>query len=129
MGFFGDSLMQYVCLSILQFWYQFNLNRKTCKLEIFICVQDNTFLNFGLGQLKSFMFILRYVAISCKPTILKAHPPISGIKAHGTTQSRLEHSFISFWSKVLIQMNSAWKIVSSVGHLNPGPFSHEPSAY
>ena len=121
--------MQYVCLSILQFWYQFNLNRKTCKLEIFICVHNKTFLNFGPGQLKSFMFILRYVAISCKPTILKAHPPISGIKAHGTMQGRLEHSFISFCSKVLIQMNSAGKIVSSVGHLNPRPFSYEPSAY
>ena len=59
----------------------------------FLCVLD-----FGPGQLTSFMFILCYEAGFYKPTVLKIHPPISGITAHATMPGSLEHSIISCWS-------------------------------
>ncbi len=50
-----------------------------------------------------------------KPTILKVHPPISGITTHATLSGRLDHSIISFCFMLLIQMNGAWKMVPTVG--------------
>jgi hypothetical protein len=63
-----------------------------------------------------------------KPSVLKVYPPIRGITAHATMPGRLEHSIISFCSTLLIQMNGAFKMVSSSGGLNPQPLRHEPSA-
>jgi hypothetical protein len=63
---FGDSLLQTI---------------------LFVC------LDFGPGQLTSFMLNLRCEAGFFKPTVLIVHHPISGIKAHVTMPGRLEHSF------------------------------------
>jgi hypothetical protein len=63
-------------------------------------------LDFGPGQLTSFMFILSYEAGFYKPTVHKVPPPISGITAHATMPGRLEHFIVSFCSRLLIQMNS-----------------------
>jgi hypothetical protein len=49
------------------------------------------------------MFILSYEAGFYKSTILKVHPPISGITAHATMPGRLKHSIFSFCSRLLIQ--------------------------
>jgi hypothetical protein len=59
-------------------------------------------LDFGSGQLTTFMFILSYEVGSYKPTILKVHPLISRITAHAKMPGRMEHSIIS-----IIQMNGA----------------------
>ncbi len=48
-----------------------------------------------------------------KPTVFKVQPPISGITAHATMPGRLKYC-ISFCSMLLIKMNGAWKMVSSV---------------
>ncbi len=72
-------------------------------------------LLLDFGQLTSFMFILSYEAEFYKPTVLKVHPPNSRISAHATLPGRLKHIIISFCSRLLIQMNNAWKMVSSVG--------------
>ncbi len=49
-------------------------------------------LDFGLGQLKSFMSIITYYAGFKRPTILKVHPPISGMPG-----SRLKDSITLFF--------------------------------
>ncbi len=54
-----------------------------------------------------------------KPTVLKVHPPISRITAHATIPGRLKHSIISSCFRFFIQMNGAWKMVSSVGVWTP----------
>ena len=81
------------------------------KITQFMKIKTNketTFLlDFGPGQLTSFMFILSYEAGFYKPTILKVHPPISGITAHATMPGRLEQSIISLCFMLLIQMNGA----------------------
>ena len=92
------------------------------KTQLIFC------LDFGPRQLKNFIIILSYESGFYKPTALKVHPPISGITAFATMPGRLEHSSISFCSRLLIQMNGAWKMVSSVGGLNPWAFRHESSA-
>jgi hypothetical protein len=51
-----------------------------------------------------------------------------GITAHATMPGRLELFIVSFCSKLLIQMNSAGKIVSAVEGLNPKPLGQESSA-
>jgi hypothetical protein len=48
-----------------------------------------------------------------KPTVLKVPLPISRITAHATRPGRLEHSMISFCFMLLIQINGAWKMVST----------------
>jgi len=50
------------------------------------------------GQLTSFMFILSYEDGFYKPTVLKVHPPISGVIEHATMPGRLQHSITSFYS-------------------------------
>ncbi len=65
-------------------------------------------LNFGLGQLTSFMSIHSY----CKPTFLNVHPPIT---AHATMPGRLEHSIISFCSALWIQINGERKNLRGMG--------------
>jgi hypothetical protein len=64
-------------------------------------------LDFGPGQLTSFMFIHNYEAGLYKLTVLKVHPLIIRITAHATMPGRLENSIISFCFVLLIQMNGA----------------------
>ncbi len=46
--------------------------------------KSKVFMDFGSGQLTSFMFILSYEAGFNKPTMLKVDTPISKIKEHVT---------------------------------------------
>jgi hypothetical protein len=51
-------------------------------------------LDFGLGQLTSYMSIITYYAGFKKPTILKAQPSICGMAARTTMPGRLKHFLI-----------------------------------
>jgi hypothetical protein len=77
--------------------------------------------------MKSFMFILSYEAGFYKLTILKVHPPISGITAHTTMPGRSQHS-----TYLLLQAfdPNEWCLKNGLlsGCLNPRPISHESSA-
>ncbi len=58
-------------------------NMEAFKLSL-LCQQvrlDPFLLDFGLGQLASFMFIFSYKARFYMPNIIKVHPPISRITA------------------------------------------------
>ncbi len=52
-----------------------------------------------------------------KPTVLKVHPPFSRITADATVPHWLEITSMFLLFHDLIQMNGAWKIVSTVGVL------------
>jgi len=70
-------------------------------------------------------FILSYEAGFYKPTVLKFHPPF--LQDYSIcNNARLISTYSNFCSRLLIQMNGAWKLVS--GGLNPRPLSHESSA-
>jgi len=56
-----------------------------------------------------------------KPSVLKVHPPISRITAHAQKPGGLEHSMISFFSMLKMQIGT---LVCSEGGLNPRPISH-----
>jgi hypothetical protein len=73
------------------------------KREIFFIL----LLDFGPGQLASFTFILSYEAGFYKQTFHKVPPKISRFIAHATILGILEHFIISFYSRLLIQMNGA----------------------
>ncbi len=56
-------------------------------------------LDLSPCQLTSFMMFIMSSAVGFyKPTVLKVHPPISGVAAHATMPRWLEHSIISFCS-------------------------------
>ncbi len=70
-------------------------------------------------------FILSYEVGFYKPAILIVHPPFCRITPHATMPGYFP---LNICSRLLIQMNDAWKMVFSVGGLNPRALSHESSA-
>ncbi len=80
-----------------------------CKVGFYILF----FFFFGLSWLISLQFIQYHVAGFYKPTIPQSSTlPFSGLQHMQQCQVRVFHKFL--W-KALIQMNGAWKMVSTVG--------------
>ncbi len=80
-------------------------------------------LGFGPGQLTSFMLslVIKLDFIS--------QPPSKSKGLEHMQQCHVGWNIpIFFCSTLLIQMNGAWKMVSSAGGLNPRHLSHESSA-
>jgi hypothetical protein len=69
--------------------------------------------------------ILSYEAGFYEPTVFKVHSPFLQDYSICNNARLISNQFLL---QVFDQMNGAWKMVSSVGGLNPRPLSHESSA-
>ncbi len=98
--------------------------------QFLVGVIAQTFLFIFCGSLvlvrwQAFMIFLVMKLVFYEPTVLKAHPPFCRITAYATMLGQFP---LNLCFHALIQMNGAWKMVSTVGGLNPRPLNHESSA-
>ncbi len=103
---------------VIGFWFYYFFMLHIMPILSQILQKKSIFLlDFGLSLLTSLQFILDGAGFY-KPTIPQSPP--SHLQDYSTcNNARLEFSTILF--QALVQMNSAWKIVSIAGGLNPGP--------